>query len=243
MSDNLAAHQFELLLPWQLREIIAKRPVTYIPLGTYEWHGEHLPVGLDSLTSHGICLRAAEIDGGVVMPPHYYSVGGGHGHYPWTIIKSEPDEIEAQLLFTLRRMETFGFKLAVLFSGHFPDTQLDMIDRIAADWNKRGSALKIFSTAVNRIKGLKFAPDHAGIFETTLLAALRPDLVQLERLKSLSQAPLSECEDNFGEVRHNPDHPIYGVFGPDPRHLDLKDAKPLLDACVNWLVTEVRKLL
>jgi creatinine amidohydrolase len=243
MSAAHAAHQFELLLPWQLRALIAKRPVAYIPLGTYEWHGEHLPIGLDSLTSHGICLRAAALDGGVVLPPNYYSVGGGHGHYPWTIIKSEPDEIEAQLNFTLQRMETFGIKLLVIFSGHFPDTQLDMIDRVASQWNERGTSLEVFSTAVNRIEGLQFAPDHAGIFETTLLFALRPDLVQLDRLKSLVEAPLTQDDEIVGEVRHDPVHPIYGVFGPDPRHLRPEEAKPLLDACVNWLVTRVRARL
>jgi creatinine amidohydrolase len=243
MSADLAAHQFELLLPWQLRAIIATRPVVYIPLGTYEWHGEHLPVGLDSLTSQGICLRAAATDGGVVMPPHYYSVGGGHGDYPWTIIKSEPDEIEAQLNLTLQRLETFGFRLAVLFSGHFPDMQLDMIDRVAANWNKRGGALKVLATAVNRIEGLEFGPDHAAIFETTLLAALRPDLVQLDRLKSLAAAPLAKDENDFGEVRHDPQHPIYGVFGPDPRHLTPDKAAPLLEACVTWLAGQVRDSL
>lgn len=243
MSAAHAAHQFELLLPWQLRALIAKRPVAYLPLGTYEWHGEHLPIGLDSLTSHGICLRAAAIDGGVVLPPNYYSVGGGHGHYPWTIIKSEPDEIEAQLMFTLQRMEAFGFKLAVIFSGHFPDTQLEMIDRVATSWNSRKGPLKVFATAVNRIEGLKFAADHAGIFETTLLAALRPDLLQLDRLKSLAEAPLAKSDDGFGEIRHNPNHPIYGVFGPDPRHFNPEDARPLLDACVTWLVAQVRNQL
>ncbi len=239
MSADLSSLQYERLLPWQLRESIAKRPVAYIPLGTYEWHGEHLPVGLDALTSHGICKRAAAMDGGVVLPPHYYSVGGGHGAYPWTIIKSEPDEIEAQLTFTLQRLESFGLKLAVLFSGHFPDTQLNMIDRVAANWNGRNGSLKAVATAVNRIQGLEIAPDHAGIFETTLLAALHPDLVQLERLKSLDEAPLPVDENVFGEDRHNPSHPIYGVFGPDPRHYAKSKAGPLLAACVQWLVAQV----
>ncbi len=243
MKVDFSAVQYELLLPWQLREIVAHRPIAYIPLGTYEWHCEHLPVGLDALTAHGLCLRAAALDGGVVMPALHYGIGGGHGHYPWTIIKAEPDEIEAQLMFTLERIESFGFKLIVLFSGHFADTQLDMIDRVAATWNQRDSALKVMATAVNRIEGLDFAPDHAGIFETTLLAAIRPDLVQFERLKSLVEAPLPKDEDDFGPVRHNHDHPIWGVFGPDPRHFKPEKTKPLLEACVSWLVTKVRSCL
>jgi len=227
--------QIEYLLPHELRAAVAKRPVAYIPLGTYEWHGEHLPIGLDSLTAHGVCLAAARADGGLVLPPLYYGTGGGHGHYPWTIIKSTPDEIEGQLNFTLQRMEEFGFKLVVLFSGHFADTQLEMIDRVAKDWNGN---LKVFAAAVNRIEGLTIGPDHAALFETTLLAALRPDLVHLE---NLPKTALPADENPFGEQRHDKAHPLYGIFGPDPRAFNPEQAKPLLDASVQWLVAQVHK--
>jgi creatinine amidohydrolase len=40
--------QCELLLPSELREALAKRPVGYVPLGAVEWHCEHLPIGLDA---------------------------------------------------------------------------------------------------------------------------------------------------------------------------------------------------
>jgi creatinine amidohydrolase len=232
--------RFELLLPWQLRAIVAKRPVAYVPLGTYEWHGEHLPVGLDALTAHGICLRAAAEDGGVVLPAMHYGCGGGHGTYPWTIIPSDPDHIEAVLGFTLQRLEANGVRLAVLFSGHFAPTQLDMIDRIAKDWNSLNRALRVFATAVNRVVGLSLATDHAGIFETTLLAALWPELVQLNRLPSLNSAPLAEG-DVWEEGRHDPKHPIWGVVGPDPRNFNVAQAKPLLVATIAWLVGQVRK--
>jgi creatinine amidohydrolase len=241
MNQDFSPVQIELMLPWQLRSAVAKRPVAYVPLGTYEWHGEHLPIGLDSLTAHGLCLRAAVEDGGIVLPPLYYGTGGGHSAYPWTIIKSEPYEIEQQLKFTLQRLESFGITLAVLFSGHFAETQLDMIDRIATQWNNSGSPLKVFATAVNRIEDLKIKPDHAALFETTLLAAMHPHLVQLEKLKPLLEAPLPPLEDPFGAVRHNPSHPLYGIFGPDPRHFIQADAEPLLKASVKWLISQVRK--
>ena len=124
-------HEFERMLPWQLRAELARRPVAYLPLGTYEWHGEHLPVGLDALTSHGICLQAAARDGGLCLAALPYGTGGGHAGYPWSIMMPQPHEIEAQLSLTLARLKTFGLKLAVLFSGHFPSEQLDMIDRLA----------------------------------------------------------------------------------------------------------------
>ncbi len=239
MTNEFDSARFELQLPWMLRDVVAKRPVFYIPLGTYEWHGEHLPVGLDALTSHGLCLRAAILDGGIVLPPLYYGCGGGHSAYPWTIIPSGPDHIEDILRFTLRQLEANGIKLAVLFSGHFAPAQLEMVDRIASEWNLAGHALRIFATSVNRIQHLSLAPDHAGLFETTLLGAMWPDLVQVHRLPSLQDAPLAAA-DVWEHGRHDPIHPLWGVVGPDPRRYKPEHAKDLLDAAVMWLTQQVR---
>lgn len=235
--------RLELLLPIQIRERLAENPVVFIPLGTVEWHCEHLPVGLDALTAHGLCLRAASLEGGLVYPPLHYGTGGGHGGYPWTIIMPGNEEITRQLLFTLSRLETLGVRLAVLFSGHFAPAQLEMIDALARDWNAGASPLKVLATAVNRIEGLPLGPDHAGIFETALLAAMWPELVRLDLLPALEAAPLAADEDDFGEARHDPAHPLWGVFGPDPRHFRQEQAGPLLDAAVKWLVRGTKAAL
>lgn len=233
-ADSLDSRRLEYLLPFQIRDIIAARPVVYLPLGTIEWHCEHLPVGLDALTAHGLCLRAAAIGGGLVFPPLYYGTGGGHGAYPWTMMMPGPDEIEAQLNFTLSRMETMGVRRAVLFSGHFAPSQLDMIDRISAGWNAGRSELNVTACAVSRIPDLSFAPDHAGLFETTLLYGLHPDLVQESRLPAKADGGAEA--DPYGEQRHAPDHPLWGIFGPDPRGFDRGRASPLVEAMVAHLV-------
>jgi creatinine amidohydrolase len=231
---SFSAVQYELMLPHQLRAAMAKRPVAYIPLGTYEWHCEHLPVGLDALTAHGLCLRAARADGGVVLPPLHYGTGGGHGDYPWTMMPPQAAEIETLLALTIGKLKGFGFTRAVLFSGHFPPEQLEMIDCLAKTYSENG--FRVIATAVNRIEGLTIGPDHAGLFETTLLAAMWPELVQLDRL---SMAPLPAADTDFGEGRHNPAHPIWGVFGADPRGFKTEFSKPLLEAAVDWLIRQV----
>jgi creatinine amidohydrolase len=224
--------QYELMLPWQLREAVARRPVAYMPLGTFEWHCEHLPVGLDALTAHGLCLRAAAIDGGVVLPALHYGTGGGHGDYPWTIMMPNATEIEFQVAFTIQKLQSFGFDKVVLFSGHFPPEQLAMLDRLA-------KSLNALPLSVNRIEGLELAPDHAGVFETTLLSALWPHLVQLDRLPSLQDKPLAK-DDVWEEGRHDQNHPIWGVVGPDPRHFNPERAQQILNASVAWIVQQVR---
>jgi creatinine amidohydrolase len=229
--------RLDLLLPFQIRGRLAANPLMFIPLGTIEWHSEHLPVGLDALTAQGLCLRAADRIGGLVYPALHYGTGGGHGAYPWTVMLKTPDELEAALRFTLERLNDFGVEKVLLFSGHFPDEQLNMIDRLAAEWNRPDAPVRVAASAVNRIPGLDFAPDHAGLFETTLLYGLHPELVHEERLPA-KEAGEAEA-DPYGAQRHEPDHPLWGIFGPDPRGFDKSKAAPLVEAIVAHLAALV----
>lgn len=226
--------RIEYLRPHELRKSVAKSPVGYVPLGTIEWHCEHLPVGLDALTAHGLCLRAAVETGGLVFPPLYYGTGGGHSAYPWTIMMAESHEISALLEKTLQRMQDFGFKLAVLFSGHFAPLQLEMIEALAKTWNAKGG-IKVLATAVNMFE-LPLAPDHAAIFETTLLAELWPSRVDISRLPPMTNGPET---DDFEETRHDPKHPLWGIFGPDPRVFSASTPR-VLDKMVVQLIDKVR---
>ena len=90
--------------------------------------------------------------------------------------------------------------------------------------------------------GLEMAPDHAALFETTLLGALWPELVHVDLLPPLAIAPsVDPGGDQMGPQRHDPAHPLYGIFGPDPRAYNSSQAPALLDAMVAWLVGRVRK--
>lgn len=229
--------RIDQLRPGQIRARLADCPRVFIPLGTIEWHCEHLPVGLDALTAEGLCLDAAEDIGGLVLPVLHYGTGGGHGAYPWTIMMPSQDTIAAQLVFTLQRLEAFGLREAVLFTGHFAPEQKQMIDRIALDWNAEQSSLAALALSVDGGEAIPLAPDHAGRFETTLLAAYHPETVDLSALpaRSGTNAP----EDPFGEARHATDHPLWGVFGPDPRDFSMIEAGPLRSAMRGWLTAKV----
>lgn len=228
--------RLELLRPAEIGEALATNPTVYMPLGTIEWHCTHLPVGLDGLTAQGVCERAASAYGGLVYPALYFGTGGGHGDYPWTIMMPEPTEIRGLIECALRRFERLDVKRVVLFTGHFAPEQLDMIADIARVWNAAGSTLSVVARGINMAEGLPIDPDHAGMFETTMLYSLWPDRVDLSQLAPLDREhPIT---DDWEESRHDPLHPLWGVIGPDPRNFAAADAEPLLAATASWLADQ-----
>ena len=229
----------EMMLPHEIEAALTLRSVVYVPLGSIEYHGRHLPIGLDGLTAHGVCTGAAEQTGGIVLPTLWYGVGGGHTHYPWTIMARTPAPLAELLERALQRLSELAVGTAVLFTGHFADEQLALIDDIAARWNAAGQDPRVLALSVSRTAA-PVEPDHAGIFETTLLSALWPNRVALEQLPSLRDAPsVDPGGDVRGEHRHDPVHPLWGVMGPDPRAFDPDRAHELLHAIVTWTCNEV----
>ncbi|RFA11363.1 creatinase [Subtercola boreus] len=231
----------ERLSPAELDVAIAAAPLAYLPLGTLEFHGPHLPIGLDAMNAKALCEAAALLTGGIVLPVVYQGTGGGHGDYPWTIMMPGPEAIVSHLESTLARLDSFGVRTAMVFTGHFADEQLDMVDDLTARWNAGPSPLRVVGTGVNRCPDAPLPPDHAGAFESTLLAATEPALVHLDRLPALDAHPSPDpAGDPFGTHRHDPAHPLWGVFGPDPRPADLSAAPALLAHLAGWLAALAR---
>lgn len=240
MTDSrLRRLRAELLSPAELDAAIAAHPIAFLPLGTLEFHGPHLPIGLDALNAHGVCLEAAAQCGGIVLPPVYQGVGGGHSDYPWTIMMREESGLSAYLEQTLAKLQSFGVHLAVVFTGHFAEQQLSMIDNLAETWNAAGNRMSVYATGVNR-SDVELPPDHAGVFESTLLHSFAPELVHLDRLPDRTAHP-DWGRNASGAQRHDPSHPLWGVFGQDPREANLDESRELGIAVVSWLSREIAR--
>lgn len=225
----------ERLSPQQIAARLDVASVAYLPLGSLEFHGPHLPIGLDALTAYGLCRGAAERRGGIVLPPFYQAVGGEHTRYPWTIMSHAPDAIALLLSETLTRLSELGVRRAVLLSGHFAEEQRDLIERVADGWNATAEPLRAVARTVSQAPEPPVLPDHAGRFESLLLHAISPELVNPEALPDPAEHPAPAGEDPYGRSRHRDDHPLYGVFGADPRFLDVASARPLFDHLVAWV--------
>lgn len=218
------------LLPHEFRQRLAEKPIAYLPLGTLEWHGEHLPLGADAIQSDGLMTACARQLGGIVMPPihlgpdlavqledgkllygmDYFQsttppqqLAGSCYWIPAGFFKSLLDAILAQL-------ERAGFK-AVFADGHGP-SRWSWAEDIPEREKRFG--LKLFGVTADIHETWKSQMDHAGRNETSLMLHYRPDLVDLSQL---SQDPA-----NWPQA----------VAGQDPRQATSDLGREFMAACV-----------
>ena len=202
------------LTPQEFRDRIAAAPIAYLPLGTLEWHGEHLPIGSDGLQSYGFFIGLARQAGGIVLPmlflgPDRMEEAGGRELYGMDTLgegmaegqryKNQqlagsaywvPEETFRTIIeATLKQLRRAGFKIVVAH-GHGPST--GFFQKNAADW-KQKFGLETFTCWGSEYdrQGMGIQVDHAAMNETSLVMALRPELVRMDRLpKDLNSWPV-----------------------------------------------------
>ena len=207
---------YENLTPDEFRACLAEAPIAYLPLGTLEWHGEHLPLGSDGIQSQGFFLELAQTVGGIVLPMLFLgpdmarSFKGQdvygmdiHGHpegQPQRLDGSAywlEDELFTRILkAVLKQLSRAGFRIVVAH-GHGPSTQL--FQSHIETWRQSFDLELFVCWRDDESDGLGIQTDHAAANETSLVMALRPDLVKMQNL-----SPNSE------------DWPL-AVHGDDPR--------------------------
>lgn len=187
--------RWDFLLPKEFAERIAACPVCYMPLGTLERHGSHLPFGQDALKAFGLCLRAAEKHGGVVLPPlHWgthgwwaeqYRAGlpgrGAAGKQPPGSVYIHEGLLMNLLHSMLREVEYAGFRVVVALTGHYPDVQVQAVKNAARQYMVN-SSLRVWALCEPELSGeTEVGRDHAGKWETSLFWALYPEYVKMDR--------------------------------------------------------------
>ena len=65
--------RFDRMVPAMVRARREACNLAYLPVGSLEWHGSHMPFGTDYMTVTHLAEEAARRFGGVVFPPMYYS--------------------------------------------------------------------------------------------------------------------------------------------------------------------------
>jgi creatinine amidohydrolase len=153
--------------------------VHLLPLGATEPHGPHAPLATDTIISEGISRRAADRLQGeldvLVLPAVPFGVTRYGADFPGAVSISEE---------TLRSLVTeiaASFERVVLVNSHLEPEQV---------WTLRGLGLPLLditrrASAQRLTDEFQAGAGHAGRYETSLVLADRPELVDQERMRTL----------------------------------------------------------
>lgn len=169
----------------------ANRALVVLPTGATEQHGPHLPVGTDSMAVEAVARSAAErvrpAVPALVAPT--LAFGSSHHHLPFGGTMSVSTETYYRLICDLlESLAESGFRRVFIVNGHGGNSEL--VQLAARDVALRRpiavAAGSYWTIAWERLTAagagkVGHLPGHAGAFETSLVAALRPELVREPR--------------------------------------------------------------
>lgn len=201
-AQNLPFRMEELSAPEFVTAVEKSSETVILPIGVFEKHGPHMPLGTDLYTAREIALRAAEKEYTVVFPWYYFSQINEARHQPGAIAYS-PEIIWKVLQETLDELSRNGFKKIIIINGHGGNNAFLNYFGMAQLSEKRDYALYWFQPTydpevIKKAEALSQHDQydqHAGNTETSTLKAIVPDLVHPEKAGQQSGMDLDRLKN------------------------------------------------
>jgi len=210
--------------------------VHLLPLGSTEPHGPHAPLQTDTLISVGICRRAAERLRGeldvLVLPPVPYGITRYGADFPGAVSISED---------TLRSLVTeicTPLERVVLVNSHLEPEQVWTLRELGLpllDVTRRANAERLTDE-------FRAGAGHAGRYETSLVLADRPELVDRERMRTLEakmiDMPAAIRSGQTSFVAMGMDQAYAGA----PAEATAEEGEQTFEALADMLVEQIREV-
>lgn len=187
--------------------------VIILPIGSIEQHSAHLPIATDWIEADTFARPVAQALNAALLPTLPYSNCLEHSGFRGSFSLT-PETLMHVVRDLAEEAERQNFKILIVLNGHGGNFSLTPACR---DWNRRDRPLKILlvdfwvccDPNVVDTKAHPRPEIHVGEWETSLMMALRPDLVR-EPGRGMSvdtqeKYPLSRTDlTTFGVGHFNP---------------------------------------
>lgn len=204
--------------------LAAGRRTAIVALGSIEQHGPHLPLATDRWIADALAQAlAARRCEAIALPAIAFGCASEHLDFPGTL-HVEPATLEAMLGDLLGSLVRHRFERAFVFSAHGGNLGAlrEMAGRVAARVRPLEVAVEVgidvAAVQAEVVAAHALAADaagpHAGEYETSLVAWLRPGSVRRERLAA-GPSPRPHDEDLFYPSLRP--HAPQGVLGDPTR--------------------------
>ena len=233
----------------EVREEIAKgRTTVVVPFGAVEQHGPHLPLGTDAIFGDEIGLAVAERLDAFLAPTVRVGFSAHHMAFAGTLTVDE-GAFQAVAGQIVRALAGHGFQRIVLLPTHGGNFRplggavagLAPMDGVKViTFPDVGMLLNAILPVASEM-GLTPAEGgvHAGEWETSMMLALRPELVRMERAEEGYVGDLATgVQRFFNEGVHVLAE--NGIFG-DPRRASAEAGRRYIQDIVDIVVRTVEE--
>ncbi|MDO8241039.1 MAG: creatininase family protein [Candidatus Moranbacteria bacterium] len=173
-----------------LKEFVnySARKIAFIPVGTLEWHGNHLPIETDFLVAQKICEILNKKIKAYVLPPIYLGTDkervvagkkfiGMNSRFSKELQGSvyylKPELLLLMIQGLIDNLVKQGFTKIYIVTGHAGSKQVEVLEEIEKN-NKT-------VTFLNPYGQLKFHVEHADEYESSLFWACYPEHEAISR--------------------------------------------------------------
>ena len=199
--------EYELMRPPDIVKERDRLPIAFVPIGPLEWHGPHLPLGTDGLHAHEVAVEVARRIGGIVLPTYFVGtetvrlndqqaqglailgfegtervVGMDFPEFPVKSLYFEEGAFAVTVREILRLLKADRYRLIVIVNGHGAVNHQRTLRRLAAEESERPNVWVEYTMAFLPATPPFSDPGHAEKIETSLMMAMRPELVDIASL-------------------------------------------------------------
>ncbi|GGP07604.1 MULTISPECIES: creatininase family protein [Oceanobacillus] len=165
---------------------VKEYPVAILPLGATEQHGHHLPLGVDVYLAEGISRKLSEQTGALLLPTMPFGYSWVWRNIPGTV-SIQQHHVESIIKDVAHSVARYGTKLLILVNGHDANNSSmkyatrELMDELDM------TVIYLFYPNMEKIRNEYCASPtwygmiHACEFETSLMLALKPELVDMEK--------------------------------------------------------------
>lgn len=203
--------------------------------GSTEQHGRHLVFGSDVIQPWEIARRLSERTGVLLAPPINYGMSLHHLGFPGSL-SLRPYTLSAIISDLLESAYEHGFRHILILNGHggniapIQATLAEVLHELSGltvrlgSWWREPEVKAVLDTAFR-----EHGSGHADAGETSVVMAIRPEVVRLDRAAHSPDAPSPTFLTRHMFLEHYP----HGVIGSDPRRASAAVGQQVLDAAVS----------
>lgn len=186
MPDSESGSDYRLAeMTWREVEAALEETRTLLlPVGSVEQHGHHLPLGVDVWMPEAVAERVAARTDCLLAPAVPYGVTPHHAYKPGTFTV-DTETFQRYVRDVCASAGEWGVENVLLLNGHYlaQDPELDVVVRgLRNDHDLRAFHVPLSSVWADAAEAGRTgaAAFHAAEFETSVLLALRPDVVDMD---------------------------------------------------------------